>query len=78
MKNNNVVNSQLSSEQIESIDISKLGSLLLGLNDDELNLIQHAADLLNLDIEEFILTVALDEAQRVIKEAESSNAEPTK
>ncbi len=78
MKNNNVVNSQLSSEQNENIGISKLGSLLLELNDDELNLIQRAADILNLEIEEFILMVALEEAQRVIKKAESYNADPAK
>lgn len=70
-------NSQLSFAQKEKIDISKLGSLLLGLNDDELNLIQRAAEILNLDIEEFILTVALEEANRVISER-GSNAEPAK
>ena len=66
------VNSELSSSLEEVLDSSKYGFLLLCLSDEEINLIQRAADILNLDIEEFILTVALEEANRVIGERGST------
>lgn len=53
-------------------------SITVDLSPDELYLIKHATVILNVTIQEFILNAALEEVQRVIKEAESPNAEPAK
>lgn len=53
-------------------------SITLDLSHEELYLTKHAAAILNVPLQEFILTAALEKAQSLIKEAESSNAESTK